>query len=112
VTNDVSQRFRQKAPQPTAIATHKYPINAYVLHKIGMPSHSVSFRVTRQLPDGGAGLQYRIKAERDGHERVVIEAALDTVTCADIELDATTLGGERWMQLTTGWKPGSITPRV
>jgi hypothetical protein len=43
VTKDVSQRFRHKAPQPTAIATHKYPIDAYVLHKIGVPSQSVSF---------------------------------------------------------------------
>jgi hypothetical protein len=51
--------------------THKFRVGAYVLHRIGMRSEKTSFRVTRQLPDGGAGLQYRIKGERDGIERVV-----------------------------------------
>jgi len=31
----------------------------------------------RHLPDGGQGLQYRLKSETDGHERVTFEAALE-----------------------------------
>jgi hypothetical protein len=42
-----------------------------------MRSEKASFRVTRLLPDGGAGLQYRIKGERDGIERVVTESFIE-----------------------------------
>ncbi|MEF3365332.1 hypothetical protein V3H18_02160 [Methylocystis sp. 9N] len=34
------------------------------------------FRVTGHLPDGGSGLQYRIKRDRDGQERVAGESTL------------------------------------
>jgi hypothetical protein len=43
-----------------------------------MRSEKTSFRVTRHLPDGGAGLQYRIKGERDGIERVVTESSIES----------------------------------
>jgi hypothetical protein len=51
-------------------ATHKFPIGAYVLHQVGVLSRKETFRVTRLLPDDGAGFQYRIKGERKGFERV------------------------------------------
>jgi hypothetical protein len=66
------QRLRSKA-----VPTHKFRVGAYVLHRIGMRSEKASFRVTRLLPDGGAGLQYRIKGERDGIERVVSESFIE-----------------------------------
>jgi hypothetical protein len=56
---------------------HKYALGAFVLHRTGARSEKASFRVTRQLPDGGVGLQYRIKGERDGIERVVSESELE-----------------------------------
>ena len=56
---------------------HKYALGAFVLHRTGARSEKASFRVTRQLPDGGIGLQYRIKGERDGIERVVSESELE-----------------------------------
>jgi hypothetical protein len=43
-----------------------------------MRSEKTSFLVTRLLPDGGAGLQYRIKGERDGIERVVTESSIES----------------------------------
>jgi hypothetical protein len=58
-------------------AAHKFDVGAHVLHKVGARSERASFRVTRQLPDGGGGLQYRIKGERDGVERVVTESSLE-----------------------------------
>lgn len=58
-------------------ATHKFHVGAHVLHRIGVLSERASFRVTRQMPDGGFGLQYRIKGERDGLERVVTESSLE-----------------------------------
>lgn len=61
----------------TATPTHKFRVGAHVLHRTGVRSENASFRVTRQLPDGGAGLQYRIKGERDGLERVVTESSLE-----------------------------------
>ncbi|WP_246657146.1 hypothetical protein [Methylocystis sp. B8] len=38
-----------------------------------------SFHITRHLPDDGAGLQYRVKRESDGQERVAIESSLELV---------------------------------
>lgn len=51
---------------------HKFSIGAQVGRIEGGPA----FHVTRQLPDGGQGLQYRIKSDHDGHERVVVESTL------------------------------------
>ena len=33
--------------------------------------------MVRHLPDGGRGLQYRLKSVTDGHERTTFEAALE-----------------------------------
>ena len=37
------------------------------------------FRVLRLLPEEGNALQYRIKSEEDGHERVVREGQLTSI---------------------------------
>jgi hypothetical protein len=37
------------------------------------------FKITRLLPDGGSGLQYRIKNEQEGYERVAVERVLTAV---------------------------------
>ena len=70
---------RHQRLRNNATPTHKFRVGAYVLHRIGVRSEKATFRVTRQLPDGGAGLQYRIKGERDGLERVVTELSLEPV---------------------------------
>jgi hypothetical protein len=61
------------------LPTHRFPVGAYVLHRVNLRSEKESFRVTRLLPDGGAGFQYRIKGERDGFERVVTESSLEAI---------------------------------
>jgi len=64
--------------------THKFAVGASVIHKIGHQSERMLFRVVRHLPDGGQGLQYRLKSEADGHERVTFEAALERPNPGDI----------------------------
>jgi hypothetical protein len=73
-TSAISRNLRLRA---TAAPAHKFGVGAHVLHSAGARTERTSFRVTRQLPDGGAGLQYRIKGERDGLERVVTESSLE-----------------------------------
>ena len=68
-------RFRGGRIIPAA--THKFAVDAPVVHRIGHLSERVLFRIVRHLPDGGQGLQYRLKSEADGHERVTFEAALE-----------------------------------
>jgi len=65
-------------------ATHKFAIGAPVIHRMGHQSEKVLFRVVRHLPDGGQGLQYRLKSEADGHERVTFEATLEQPDRGDI----------------------------
>ena len=65
-------------------ALHKFAVGASVIHKIGHQSERMLFRVVRHLPDGGQGLQYRLKSEADGHERVTFEAALERPNPGDI----------------------------
>ena len=65
-------------------ATHKFAVGASVIHRIGHKSEKMLFRVLRHLPDGGQGLQYRLKSEADGHERVTFEAALERPNPGDI----------------------------
>lgn len=76
------QRFRNL--RAVVSATHKYAVGARVLHAVGFRSEKFSFRVTSHLPDGGSGLQYRIRAEHDGHERVALEAALQRPAPEDL----------------------------
>lgn len=60
-------------------ATHKFPVGAYVLHQVSVRSRKEVFRVTRLLPDDGAGFQYRIKGDGEGFERVVTESSLEAI---------------------------------
>jgi hypothetical protein len=76
---DTSNRSRHQALRNKETATHKFPVGAYVLHKVDALSRKETFRVTRLLPDGGAGFQYSIKGEQDGFERVVIESSLEAI---------------------------------
>ncbi|MBB4198048.1 hypothetical protein GGD83_001841 [Rhodoblastus sphagnicola] len=56
-------------------AAHKFALGTLVT-LVGKSDQTL-FKVTRLLPDGGAGLQYRIKSEQEGYERVVIEVLLE-----------------------------------
>lgn len=71
-----SQRLIHARPT-AASAQHKFAINAHVL--LDGKSDDAVFQITRLLPDGGSGLQYRIKSEREGHERVVVERLLTPI---------------------------------
>ena len=56
---------------------HKFAVGSIVA-LIERPGQSL-FKITGLLPDGGAGLQYRIKSEREDYERVATEALLTPV---------------------------------
>lgn len=58
-------------------AAHKFPLGAHVVCEVGLRPEKALVLITRLLPDGGAGFQYRIKGERDGVERVVTESAIE-----------------------------------
>lgn len=77
--NDARRRVRQRVNP----LTHKFPIGGRVIQKFGAQMSLDSYRVTGHLPDGGAGLQYRIKRDRDGQERVAAESALARATQDD-----------------------------
>jgi hypothetical protein len=68
-----------KHPRNRENATHKFAVGAHVLYRVGVQSRQEPFRVTRLLPDGGAGFQYRIKGEQDGFERMVTESSLEAI---------------------------------
>jgi hypothetical protein len=72
---DGRERFRRL--RAVATDAHRFSVGTHVAFKPGPWSERGYFRVTRQLPDGGQGLQYQIRSDRDGQERVVIEAALE-----------------------------------
>jgi hypothetical protein len=57
--------------------SHQYDVGAMVAYRLSASAERAPFRITRRLPDGGQGLQYRIRSERDGHERVVLESNLE-----------------------------------
>jgi hypothetical protein len=73
------RRDTGKYLQNRETATHKFPVGAYVLHQVKGRSRQETFRITRLLPDDGAGFQYRIKGDHDGFERVVKESALEGI---------------------------------
>lgn len=66
-----------KARRNVSVTGHKFGIGNFV-SLIGR-AEQATFKVTRQLPDGGSGLQYRIKSEREDYERVATEALLTLV---------------------------------
>lgn len=77
MTDYINARERHRTVRATSVATHKFAVGALVAHKVGAASERLIFRVTRHLPDGGQGLQYRIKSDRDGQERVAVESSLE-----------------------------------
>jgi hypothetical protein len=76
---DMGKLFGHQARRDTETATHKFSVGAYVLYQVSVRSRKETFRVTRLLPDGGAGFQYRIKGDGDGFERVVMESSLEAI---------------------------------
>ena len=64
--------------------THKFALGAFVICPIGYRSEKGLFQVIRHLPDGGQGLQYRLKSIADGHERMTFEAALEDRPAEDV----------------------------
>jgi hypothetical protein len=72
--NNDNSRYRTL--KPTVVPSHRFAVGGMVAFRASAAGALEQFRVTRLLPDGGQGLQYRIHSERDGHERVVLEAAL------------------------------------
>jgi hypothetical protein len=71
---DARERFRRLKVVETP--THRFNVGANVAYNPAFSGERGVFRVTRHLPDGGHGLQYRICSERDGQERVVTETTL------------------------------------
>lgn len=74
MTQYVNARERHRSAKAVAAPTHAFEEGIHVSYRSG-PSAEL-YRVTRRLPDGGQGLQYRIRSDRDGRERVALESAL------------------------------------
>lgn len=77
MSNNPRKREAETAPRNDLNAGHKFTIGT-VVSLIGR-AEQATFKITRQLPDGGAGLQYRIKSEREDYERVATEGLLNLV---------------------------------
>lgn len=86
-SDNTGARFRHRAHRLTSTPSHKFPIGVRVIQRFGArfgaPTGMDSFHVTRHLPDDGAGLQYRMKRDRDGQERVAVESSLERVSRDD-----------------------------
>jgi hypothetical protein len=78
MTGSIKARQRNRVVRAVTAPTHKFDVGLRVLYPNG-PGSGL-YRVTGRLPDGGQGLQYRIRGDRDGQERVVIESALRRAT--------------------------------
>jgi hypothetical protein len=78
MTHYIDARERYRGVKTVAAPTHKFDVGLHVSYRGGLGSGL--YRVTRRLPDGGQGLQYRIRSDRDGQERVVVESALERAT--------------------------------
>ncbi|KAF2992174.1 hypothetical protein OGR47_09975 [Methylocystis sp. MJC1] len=76
MTDYIRARERYRSAKTITVATHKFDIGSHVSHRVGASAEAGLYRVTRHLPDGGQGLQYRIRSDRDGQERVVVESSL------------------------------------
>jgi hypothetical protein len=77
VSDNLRKLEADKARRHTVAESHKFSVGSFV-SLIGR-SEQATFKVTRQLPDGGSGPQFRIKSEREDYERVAFEALLDPV---------------------------------
>jgi hypothetical protein len=73
-------RFTEKTePAPTAPAkprSHAFAVGASVMYRAPKDEEPAAYRVTRCLPEKAGMLQYRIKGETGGRERVADEADL------------------------------------
>jgi len=78
MTSYMKARQRYRTARALTAPAHKFDVGLRVLYPRG--PGSAPYRVTRHLPDGGQGLQYRIRCDRDGQERVVLESALQRAT--------------------------------
>jgi len=74
MTDYINARGRHRSAKVATVPTHKFEVGGYVSYN-GGPGSGM-YRVTRQLPEGGRGLQYRIRSDRDGQERVALESDL------------------------------------
>ena len=74
---DESRKLKPDHAKLVPAATHKFALGAHVI-LVGK-SDSTVFKVTRLLPDGGSGFQYRIKNDQEGHDRVASERLLTAV---------------------------------
>ena len=62
------------------MTVHKYAVGQSVRFSPDRLQQSTSrgrFKIVRQLPESANVLQYRVKSQVDGHERVVREDQLD-----------------------------------
>ena len=62
------------------MSTHKFAVGQALYFSPGIGGESKSkgrYKVVRQLPETGNMLQYRIKSEMDGQERVVREDQIE-----------------------------------
>lgn len=79
MSNHIDKFIRRQELRTREAPAHKFPLGAFVLRRINLGSAKELFRITRLLPDDGQGFQYRIKGERDGVERVVMESSLEAL---------------------------------
>jgi len=77
VSDHLRKLEADKARRDVPDGRHKFAVGTFV-SLIGR-AEQATFKVTRQLPDGGSGLQYRIKNEREDYGRVATEALLNPV---------------------------------
>jgi hypothetical protein len=77
VSDNLRKLEADKARRNTVAESHKFGVGTFV-SLIGR-AEQATFKITRQLPDGGSGPQYRIKSEREDYERVAFEALLNPV---------------------------------
>lgn len=62
--------------------THQFRSGQMVRLSRNLPAKTGAggdYKIVRQLPDSGGELQYRIKSEREPHERVVKESDLEKI---------------------------------
>jgi hypothetical protein len=63
----------KKLMSKRVVPIHRFDVGAKVLCNA---HNGPAFEVTKLLPDGGQGFQYRIRSLTDGRERVVVERML------------------------------------
>jgi hypothetical protein len=79
--------YRDSVLAMGAEMTPQFQIGQTVRLVRGLPYRNAAdgdYRIVRQLPDNGGEPQYRIKSDREPHERVVKEANLIKVDAAAI----------------------------